>query len=147
MKTPKRFTKLKIQLEAAVLIILLCILAAIVVPQTLWTCDCTPNPFSLLQAMRSMIELYMIHHNGDLPGTAADVNFAQALTQKTNADGSLNPTGRRGYGPYMPKIPVNNFNGLDTVEIDGVLGGGDYGWHLNTTTGKFHVDTDKHTGL
>ena len=147
MKTRKRFTKLKILLEAAVLIIL-CILATIVVPQTLWTCDCTPNPLgdlqADLQAMRSQIELYQIHHNGDLPGTAADVNFVQAMTQKTNADGSLNPTGR--YGPYMREIPVNAFNILNTVEIDGVLGGGDYGWHLNTTTGEFHFDTDKHTG-
>ncbi len=143
MKTPKRFTKLKFLLEAAVLIIL-CILAAIVLPQTLWTCDCTPSPLGDLQAMRSTIELYKIHHNGDLPGTAADVNFVQALTQKTNADCSLNPTGR--YGPYMKKIPVNTYNGLNTVEIDGVLGGGDYGWHFNTTTGKFHFDTDKHTG-
>ncbi|MHC4084785.1 MAG: hypothetical protein ACYSWZ_04155 [Planctomycetota bacterium] len=134
---------MKILLEAAVLIIL-CILAAIVVPQTLWTCDCTPNPLGDLVAMRSQIQLYMIHHNGDLPGTAADVNFVQALTQKTNADGSLNPTSR--IGPYLRWIPVNTYNGLNTVEIDGVLGGGDYGWHFNTTTGKFYFDTDKHTG-
>jgi hypothetical protein len=105
------------------------------------------SPFnSDLQAMRSQIELYKIHHNGYLPGAAADVNFVQALTQATNADGSLNPTGRR-YGPYMRKIPVNIHNGLDTVEINGILGGGDYGWHFNSTTGKFHADTDKHTGL
>jgi hypothetical protein len=93
--------------------------------------------------MRSQIELYKIHHNGDLPGTTADVNFVQAMTQKTNADGSLYPTGR-GYGPYMRNIPVNPFNGLDTVEIDGVLGGGDHGWHFNSKTGKFHADDDKH---
>ena len=95
--------------------------------------------------MRSQIEFYKIQHNGDLPGAAADVNFAQALTQKTNAEGSLNPTGR-GYGPYMRNIPVNPFDDLDTVEIDGVLGGGDHGWHFNSTTGKFHADDDKHTG-
>ena len=146
MNTRKHFTKPKILLAAVVLVIL-CILAAIVVPQfTSASVELIDTPLnSDLQAMRSQIELYKIHHNGDLPGTATNVNFAQALTQKTNADGSLNPTGRR-FGPYMRKIPVNYHNGLDTVEIDGVLGGGDYGWHFNTTTGKFHADTDKHTG-
>ncbi|MHC4693502.1 MAG: hypothetical protein ACYS67_12240 [Planctomycetota bacterium] len=148
MKTRKHFTKLKILLAAGVLIII-GILAAIVVPQfTSASTETIYSPFNEdILFVRSQIELYKIHHNGDLPGTAADVNFVQALTQATNADGSLNlnPTGRR-YGPYMRKIPVNPHNGLDTVEIDGVLGGGDYGWHFNTKTGKFHADTDKHTG-
>jgi general secretion pathway protein G len=150
MKTRKRFTKLKFLLAAAVLIIV-GILAAIVVPQftsASTSSDVRGATGEDIIAMRSQIELYKIHHNGDLPGSAADVNFAQALTQATNADGALNlnPTGRR-YGPYMRAIPVNTYNGLDTVEIDGILGGGDYGWHFNSKTGKFHADTDKHTGL
>jgi len=148
MKTRRRFTKVRILLAAAVLVIL-CIFAAIVIPQfsSASTSSGMGLTFEDLLAVRSQIELYKIHHNGDLPGAAADVNFVQALTQRTNADGSLNPTGRSGYGPYMKKIPVNRYNGLDTVEIDGDLGGGDYGWHFNSTTGKFHADTDKHTGL
>jgi general secretion pathway protein G len=144
METRRRFTKLRILLAAAVLIIV-GILAAIVVPQfTSASVEHIDTPLNFdLQAMRSQIEFYKIHHNGDLPGTDAGVSFVQALTQRTNADGSLNPTGR--YGPYMKKIPVNHYNGLDTVEIDGVLGGGDYGWHFNTTTGEFHADDDGHT--
>ncbi|MHC4461423.1 MAG: hypothetical protein ACYS30_08305 [Planctomycetota bacterium] len=128
------------------MLVILCIFAAIVIPQfsSASTEAIDYPPKSDLQAVRSQIEFYKIHHNGELPGTAAGVSFVQALTQGTNPDGSLNPTSR--YGPYMKKIPVNRYNSLDTVEIDGVLGGGDYGWHYNTITGKFHFDTDKHTG-
>ncbi len=145
MKTRSGFTLIQL-----FIVIILCVFCLFVVISqfTSSSTEIIYSPFnSDLQAMRSQIELYKIHHNGDLPGAAADVNFAQALTQATNADGSLNlnPAGRR-YGPYMRKIPVNPHNGLDTVEIDGVLGGGDYGWHFNTKTGKFHADTDKHTG-
>ncbi len=146
MKTPKRFTKLKILLATTVLIIV-GILAAIVVPQFTSASTDTVRwglTYEKIMSVRSQIELYKIHHNGDLPGTAVGVSFVQAMTQKTNADGSLNPTSR--YGPYLKNIPVNRYNGLDTVEIDGVLGGGDYGWHFNSTTGKFHADDDKHTG-
>ncbi len=145
METRRRFTKVRILLAAAVLVIL-CIFAAIVIPQfSSASTESRGQLFGDLQAVRSQIELYKIHHNGELPGTAAGVSFVQALTQRTNADGSLNPAAR--YGPYMKKIPVNHYNGLDTVKIDGVLGGGDHGWHFNTTTGKFHIDTDKHAGL
>ena len=145
METRSGFTL--IQLFIVIILCVLCLFAAILIPQfsSASTSSGRGLTFEDLQAVRSQIELYKIHHNGDLPGTAAGVSFVQALTQRTNADGSLNPAAR--YGPYMKKIPVNRHNGLDTVEIDGVLGGGDYGWHYNTTTGKFHIDTDKHAGL
>lgn len=33
------------------------------------------------------------------------------------------------------------------IEKDGMLGGGDYGWHYNSKTGEIHADTDGDTGL
>lgn len=42
---------------------------------------------------------------------------------------------------------TRNYNGLDTVEIDGNPGGGDYGWHYDTHTGLFRADDDAHVHL
>jgi hypothetical protein len=96
-----------------------------------------------LQTLHSQVQLYSIQHNGQLPGTAEGVSFEEAMTEKTNADGSLNPVG--SCGPYLERIAPNAFNGLDTVEVDGTVGGGDYGWHYNSRTGEIHADTDEHT--
>jgi competence protein ComGC len=87
-----------------------------------------------LVVMRSQTELYKIQHNDDLPSTAANVSFEQALTQKTNIEGplvdsTLNPAGC--CGPYLCEIPESCYNCLDTVEIDRILGGD---WYFNTTT-------------
>lgn len=100
-----------------------------------------------LQAMRCQIELYRIQHNGDLPGNGT-ATFEQAMTGKTNAAGTLGAAGR--YGPYLKKIPRNPFNDLDAVEIEAGgadVGGGNFGWHFNSSTGAFCADTDVHTSL
>jgi hypothetical protein len=95
--------------------------------------------------MRAQIGLYKIQHNDQLPGTAG-VSFEDAMTKKTDENGALNLAGI--LGPYVPRIPVNPFNELDTIEIDeGVLGGGSHGWYYSTTTGDFYADTDAQTSL
>jgi len=133
--------------EILVVVVILGILAAIVIPQftPAATEAKTSRICSDLQVMRLAIELYEVQHNDDLPGSTAGVSFQQAMTQKTNTDGTLNPAGR--YGPYLQKAPTNPFNELDTIEIDGVIGGGTHGWHFNSTTGQFNADTDAHTGF
>jgi len=133
--------------EILVVVVVLGILAAIVIPQftPAATEAKTSRLCSDLQVMRLAIGMYKIQHNDDLPGTAAGVSFQQALTEKTDEDGTLNPAGP--YGPYIQKTPTNPFNDLDTIEINGVVGGGTHGWHFNTTTGEFYADTDAHTGL
>ena len=143
MKAKSGFTLV----EILVVVVVLGILAAIVIPQftPAATEAKTSRICSDLQVMRLAIELYEVQHNDDLPGAAAGVSFQQAMTQKTNADGALNPAGP--YGPYLQKVPTNPFNELDTIEIDGVIGGGTHGWHFNSTTGQFHADTDAHTGF
>jgi len=131
--------------EILVVVVILGILAAIVIPQfkPAATEAKTSRMCSDLQMLRLAIGMYKIQHNDDLPGTAAGVSFREALTEKTDQDGTLNAAGR--YGPYIQKTPTNPFNDLDTIEIDGVVGGGTHGWHYNTTTGAFYADTDAHT--
>lgn len=132
--------------EILVVVVILGILGAIVIPQfrPAATEAKTSRLCSDLQVMRAQIGLYKIQHNDNLPGTTG-VGFEQAMTQKTDKNGALDPTG--AYGPYVPKIPTNPFNDLDTVEVDGVVGGGTHAWHYSTTTGEFGADTDAHIDL
>ncbi len=142
MKTKNGFTLV----EILVVVVILGILAAVVIPQfsPAATEAKTSRVASDLQVMRAQIGLYKIQHNDQLPGTAG-VSFEDAMTKKTDEDGALNPAGIRG--PYTPKIPVNPFNELDTIDIDGALGGGSHGWYYNSTTGAFNADTDAQTDL
>ena len=135
--------------EILIVIVILGILAAIVIPQ--FTEASTEAKLSSLcsdlQTMRSQIELYKVQHNGDLPG-AGTALFPDALTQKTDITGALSSAGP--YGPYVQKIPTNAFNDMDTVQVEAGnagLGGGNTGWHFDSTTGAFHADTDDHVGL
>lgn len=134
-------------IEILVVVVILGILGAIVIPQfkPAATEAKTSRLCSDLQVMRAQIGLYKIQHNDDLPGTAAGISFQQAMTEKTDQDGTLNAAGR--YGPYVPKMPTNPFNELDSIEIDGVVGGGTHGWHYSTATGAIQADTDDHLNL
>lgn len=133
--------------EILVVVVILGILGAVVIPQfkPAATEAKTSRLCSDLQVMRVQIGMYKIQHNDNLPGTAAGVDFVQAMTNKTNKNGALDAAGL--YGPYIPRIPGNPFNNLDTVEIDGTLGGGSHAWHYNTTSGAFNADTDDHVDL
>jgi len=133
--------------EILIVVVILGILAAIVIPQftEASTEAKTSSLCTDLQTMRSQIELYKIQHNDALPG-AGGVSFQLALTGQTNIDGDAGTD----YGPYVQQIPTNQFNDLNTIEIEAVdtgLGGGNCGWHFNTATGAFHADTADHVGL
>lgn len=130
--------------EILIVVIILGILAAIVIPQfTEASNDARAAALaSDLQTVRSQVELYKVQHLEVLP-TAAIIN---ELTQKTDADGTINASGR--YGPYLMKFPTNPYTDTATVET-GVLapGGGNFGWYYNTDTGKLSPDDDAHKDL
>jgi general secretion pathway protein G len=124
--------------EILIVVVILGILAAIVIPQ--FTEASTEAKLSSLctdlQTMRSQIELYKIQHNDALPGAGA-ASFENALTAQTDIFGAAGTD----YGPYIQKIPTNQFNDDDVVEKDGVSNGdGSAGWNFDTTTGAFHAD-------
>ena len=154
--------------EILIVVVILGILAAIVIPQ--FTSASTEAKESSLvsdiQAVRSQIELYKIHHNDLLPGTTTGVDFATAMTSKTNQDGVVDTSGGTDptfrFGPYMREMPVNPFNLLNDVLEDGTAtvgaGSNNYGWHFvnaGADAGLFQADdnkanpldaTDFHTG-
>ena len=146
MKTRSGFTLV----EILIVVVILGILAAIVIPQftEASTEAKTSSLCTDLQTMRSQIELYKIQHNDALPG-AGGATFIEALTGQTEVDGDVWAAGT-AFGPYVQKIPTNQFNESATIDIDGALGGGDAadtGWYFNSGTGAFHADTDAHTAL
>ena len=147
MKAEKGFTLV----EILIVVVILGILAAIVIPQ--FTSASTEAKESALQsdlqAMRSQIELFKIHHNDLLPGeigtgplnittAATSASFETALIDKTNVLGEVGATAAHRFGPYMRRVPDNPFCSLspaNTVEVDMVAGGDNFGWHLTTAAG------------
>jgi len=131
MRVKSGFTLVEILIMAVVL----GILAAIVIPQfsRAGTKAKESSLMSNLQAVRSQIELYKIQHNDNLPGTQGTVDFVAAMTSKTNRDGEVGTTAAHKFGPYMQSIPVNPFNDLNTVELNGTAGDDTAGWNFVTT--------------
>lgn len=146
--------------EILIVVVILGILAAIVIPQFTEASGeaklsslCTD-----LQSVRSQIELYKVQHNDALPGQnntgaggthTGTSGFVNGLIGYTTINGvttvSSDPN---AYGPYLQKIPKNQFNDKDTVQQGtGAAGGNDSGWYFNTDTGSFHADTDLHKDL
>jgi type II secretory pathway pseudopilin PulG len=137
--------------EILIVVVILGILAAIVIPQftEASTEAKTSSLCSDLQTMRSQIELYKVHHNDNLPGVVGNATFIQAMTGYTNINGDVQAAPGAGvYGPYMQKIPTNQFNDFDTIrDVAPAPGAGTHGWHFDTSTGAFHADTAAHASL
>jgi len=136
--------------EILIVVVILGILAAIVIPQ--FTEASTEAKLSSLctdlQTMRSQIELYKVQHN-DIPPSFG--SFVAQMTTYTDIDGNTAAakTPTFCYGPYMQKVPVNQFNNkFDATGIHGKLDdtgtvGDDVGsWEYDDTTGAVHADDD-----
>ncbi len=91
-----------------------------------------------LEETRAALDLYRAHHKGELPPCGSFENFEAAITTEA---------GR--YRPRLNRIPVNPFNGLNTVRFDGEsAGSGRVGWRLDTKRGCFQAGSDTaHAGL
>ena len=146
--------------EILIVVVILGILAAIVIPQfTEASSEAKMSSLCTdLQSVRSQIELYKIQHNDALPGQS---NVADGGTH-TGASGLVNAlisytdingedtvqSDPNGYGPYLQKVPTNQFNDKNSVdEGTGAPGGNNDGWYFRTDTGAFYADTDLHKDL
>ena len=137
--------------EILIVVVILGILAAIVIPQ--FTDASTEAKTSALksdlQMLRSQIELYKIQHNDDLPSDSA-VGLVDALIGYTDQYGVLSTQGAdEALGPYMRKIPVNQFVTGALVTPDGFTQGtgiftpdGATGWWYNTADGDVRANSD-----
>jgi general secretion pathway protein G len=126
--------------EVLIVVVIMAILAATIIPQfTDSTNDAKVSTSKFnLHTMRSQIELYKAHHNGQLPSaTLAELTIA------TDADGSAGGP----FGPYMREIPANPFTNVSTVKsistdpaVVGDVTSGGGGWLYNATTGGVFID-------
>ena len=152
MKTKKSGFTL---VEILIVVVILGILAAIVIPQftEASTEAKTSSLCTDLQTVRSQIELYKIQHNDNIPEPESGGLTWNRMTKYTDIAGTVNDTYTTTYkyGPYLQKIPMNQFNDKANVEVEAggstALGTGNFGWHLDSNTGSFHADTADHVAL
>jgi general secretion pathway protein G len=150
MKSQSGFTLV----EILIVVVILGILAAIVIPQftEASTEAKTSSLVTDLSSVRSQIQLYKIQHNDNLPGVAngthtGTAGFVNAMTGYTNIFGeTVDPSTYTDpvYGPYLMKIPMNQFVDSDVVgtgaaDPPAIDVSGDQGWYFNTdiTKGNF----------
>ena len=128
--------------EILIVVIILGILAAIVIPQFAMASDDArlSTLASDLQSVRSQLELYRCHHEGDYPNGADSDTWKAQLTGQTEDDGSVGTL----HGPYLRSFPVNFFNDSSAVVIDaagasgpGLVNADTCGWYFNAVTGHF----------
>jgi len=132
--------------EILIVVVILGILAAVVIPQfTEASGEAKLSSLATdLQMMRSQIELYKVQHNDNLPGVAngthtGTAGFKDALIGQTDIFGAVGTD----YGPYMQKIPTNQFVDSDVVTVGNTNGAapavdvtGNQGWFFDQDTGK-----------
>ena len=89
-------------IELVVVIVILGIIATIALPRigSTATGAAESGLRQDLAVMRSAIETYKAEHQGNPPAIA---NMPEALTERTDVDGTLNASGI--YGPYLSSIP------------------------------------------
>jgi len=94
-----------------------------------------------------------VQHNDVLPLPEAGGATWNRMSQFTDIAGTVQATkdATYCYGPYLMKIPVNQFNDLTTVRVEAggsTAGANTHGWTLQSDTGVFQADdTAAHAAL
>lgn len=155
--------------EILIVVVILGILAAIVIPQftEASTEAKTSSLVTDLQSLRSQIQLFKVQHNDNLPkkpngtfiGTAT---FEDSMILKTDIFGTtyavtatVSAAGGPLYGPYMAKLPTNQFVNSNVANAGATAGvapavstDGTQGWYFDTDTGSiWATDSTDHEKL
>jgi general secretion pathway protein G len=145
----KGYRKAFTLIEVLIVVIIMALLAATVIPQfSSSTTDAKKSSLNFnLHTMRSLIEMYKVHHNGKAPELA---NFTDQMTKATDVSGNTSGTNLI-YGPYLTgEIPANSYNSLKTVTAvadttkDPTGVNGTSGWLYNESTGGFFPNNEEY---
>ncbi len=125
--------------EILIVVIILGILAAIVIPQfsDASTQARESTCRSILQTVRSQIQLYKVQHNEALPGADSGTTFVEAMTETTDIDGT---TSGDEYGPYLDRMSANPYDDDPNVTEGTATPGSGTGWYFNTSSGAFNAN-------
>jgi len=145
-------------MEILIVVVLLGVLAAVVIP-TVANSTTSAKDSALaadLQLLRRVILVYRTQHlevapgypDGDTTQAPTEQAFIDQATMASNANGQTAPVGTAGFnrGPYMSKIPVNPFNGKNTIEMlaDGQAfpanADDSHGWIYKAATSEIRTD-------
>jgi len=98
--------------EVFIVAVMLAVLAATILPHFLSSnAEVEVSAKYSQETLRSKIQLYQAHHNGQAPG--GDLT---ELLLTTYSAGTVDPSdGPLVHGPYIESIPVNPFTGSTTV--------------------------------
>jgi len=149
-------------IEILIAVAILGILAAIIIPEFQGHIQQAKEAAAKesLRLFRETIERYAAEHNDVPPGysngdTSSSPNALHLLNQlvwkSTNASGQIADIGTAGYpyGPYLPVIPTNPFNGNRSVVVLGNLTDFPttaltltYGWIYKPATREVRINTD-----
>jgi general secretion pathway protein G len=154
MQRTKAFTLV----EILIVVVLLGVLAAIVIP-TFANSSNRAREVALatdLKLLRRFVSVYPSHHrevapgypNGDTTVAPTDAVFRSQAMQSSNAQGETAPRGTAGYqyGPYLSRIPTNQFNKLATIQMlaNGeafpAAADGSHGWIYKAETKEVRPD-------
>jgi len=149
VRSSRRASKGFTLVEILIVVIILGILAAIVIPQfsNASTSAKKSNMASQDQTIKSQISLYMLQHNDNPPGNAAQNNGTGPGVLFTQLTGTTDVTGAAttgvGFGPYLQATPINPLTNSSSVVQNAGLGtaspgGTADGWDYNPATGEFH---------
>lgn len=128
-------------LEMVIVVVIMGVIAMIAIPRFGSAASGASDSTLLAQAdlLQRAVDHYRAEHFDRSPAqngfgvTSTDgTQFAKRLLLTTNVDGDF----ASGFGPYLRTIPVNAFNGSDSIEIDaGTPGDNSAGWYYNTQLG------------
>jgi len=137
-------------LEILIVVALLVILSRVVIPRmtqaTVFDDQRERALVGTLMSIRSQLELYRVEHLGEYPcgdptAPATADEMVQRLTNKTNADHSINGI----FGSYLTQFPFNTFNDLNNLRYGNDPGQNQAGWCFNPVTGQLWADDSKMT--
>jgi general secretion pathway protein G len=142
-------------IEVLIVVVIMAVLAATIIPQfTSSSKDARESSAKFnLHSLRSIVEMYKLHHAGALP---AGTNDLEQLTKATNQAGVVGASGPSyPYGPYVQNtLPVNPFNNLATVKVitSGTAGtpptaDDSTGWIYRSSTGEIFINTPDYEAL
>lgn len=137
-------------IEVLIVVIIMAVLAATIIPQfSSSTEDAKESSLKFnLHTIRSQIEMYKAHHNGNVPTL---VNFEDQMTKPTDIDGNTEGEDL-DYGPYFQgEVPVNPFNNSSDLvavatageEPEAIVAGG-AGWQYDESNGGFYPNNSEY---